>query len=206
MNFSGIMPIIICLTCGYLLGSIPSGYLAGKWISGIDLRECGSGSTGATNVLRYVGKKPALGVFIVDVLKGIAAIALSRHFQLEGFWQVFAGVAALLGHIWPVWLRWKGGKAVATGLGIFLGLSWQVGLASLGVFMTILSTTRIVSLSSVFAATSLPLFMFLSFKEGSFSLSYFVISVIAMFLVLWRHRTNISRLLRGKEPRIGQKD
>lgn len=189
----------------YFLGSLPSGYIAGKWASGIDLREMGSGSTGATNVLRHVGKRAALAVFLVDVSKGIVSIIIARHLLLDDSLQVAAGIAALTGHIWPVWLKWKGGKAVATGLGVFLGISWQVGLASLGIFLTVLSTTRIVSLSSVCAASALPLLMFLSFQQGAFSMAYLFVSIVAMILVLWRHRANIERLLKGKEPRIGQK-
>ena len=124
---------LLTLLLGYLLGSIPSGYLAGRWCMGIDLRELGSGSTGATNVLRQVGKGPALVVFVIDVAKGAAAVllagALTQTAQLNDWIQVMAGLAALAGHIWPVWLGFKGGKAVATGLGMFLGLAWPVGLA-----------------------------------------------------------------------------
>ncbi len=205
MEFSSLIITIACLLIAYLLGSIPSGYLAGKWISGIDLREMGSGSTGATNVLRHVGKRAALAVFFIDVFKGIASVILAKNLFLEDSFQVAAGTAALAGHIWPIWLRWKGGKAVATGLGIFLGMSWQVGLASLGIFLTALSATRIVSFSSICAASSLPLLMFLSFRKEEFSIAYLFVSSVAMLLVLWRHRANIQRLLSGKEPKIGQK-
>jgi hypothetical protein len=128
---------------------MPNGYLAGRWLKGIDLRQCGSGSTGATNVLRNVGKAPALVVFLLDVGKGALAVLLAKSFGLNDWVQVLAGLAALAGHIWPVWLGWKGGKAVATGLGMFLGLAWPVGLACFGLFMAVISISRIVSLSSV---------------------------------------------------------
>ena len=191
------------LLISYLLGSIPSGYLAGKFITGVDLREKGSGSTGATNVLRHVGKVPALIVFLLDVGKGTAAILLSKAFLFDQNWQVIAGLFAISGHIWPIWLKGKGGKAVATGLGIFLGISWKVGLGSLGVFLIVLSIWRIVSLSSICAAISLPIIMIINTK-GSISIPYTLISVIAMALVLWRHRTNFIRLINGEEPRIGR--
>lgn len=198
------MPLLTLLL-GYLLGSLPSGFLAGKWCKGIDLRTIGSGSTGATNVLRNVGKGPALAVFFVDVAKGAAAVLLARSLNptsaLIDWIQVLAGLAALAGHIWPVWLGFKGGKAVATGFGMFLGLAWPVGLACFGMFMAVFSISRIVSLASVVAAVSLPLLM----AAGSDSNANLVVALVAMLLVLWRHRSNIQRLINGTEPQVGQK-
>ena len=190
------------LLLGYLLGSIPSGWLAGRWLKDIDLRELGSGSTGATNVLRQVGKGPALVVFLIDVGKGAAAVLIARALGLGDWIQVLAGLTALAGHIWPVWLDFKGGKAVATGFGMFLGLAWPVGLASFGVFMAVFSLSRLVSLASVLAAITLPLLM----AAGSGSKANLVVALVAMLLVLWRHRSNIQRLLNGTEPKLGQKD
>jgi len=195
---------LLVLFLGYLLGSFPSGYLAGRIIKGVDIRSLGSGSTGATNVLRHIGKRAAITVFLIDVLKGILSILLVKNLLLNDSWQVAMGLSTLIGHIWPVWLNWKGGKAVATGLGIFLGLSWQVGLATLGVFILMLTLFRIVSLSSVTASIALPLIMFLSFNNSDISLPFLVISLLAMTLVIWRHRDNIIRLIKGKEPKIGQ--
>ena len=196
-----ILTALLLLAIGYLLGAMPNGYLAGRWLKGIDLRECGSGSTGATNVLRNVGKGPALVVFLLDVGKGALAVLLAKNFGLNDWLQVLAGLAALAGHIWPVWLGWKGGKAVATGLGLFLGLSWPVGLASLGIFVAVISIFRIVSLSSVVAAIGLPVLMLVSHQTTA----SITVSLVAMLLVLWRHRSNIERLLAGTEPKIGQK-
>jgi glycerol-3-phosphate acyltransferase PlsY len=196
---------LLTLLLGYLLGSIPSGYLAGRWCKGIDLRELGSGSTGATNVLRQVGKGPALVVFVIDVAKGAAAVllagALTQTAQLNDWIQVLAGLAALAGHIWPVWLGFKGGKAVATGLGLFLGLAWPVGLACFGIFLTTLTLFRIVSLASVVAAISLPLLM----AAGTDGTAKLVVALVAMALVIWRHRSNLQRIVAGTEPRLGQK-
>ncbi|QNI89579.1 glycerol-3-phosphate 1-O-acyltransferase PlsY [Synechococcus sp. ROS8604] len=189
------------LLLGYFLGSIPSGWLAGRWLKGIDLRELGSGSTGATNVLRQVGKGPALVVFLIDVGKGATAVLIARALGLGDWIQVLAGLTALAGHIWPVWLGFKGGKAVATGLGMFLGLAWPVGLASFGVFMAVFSLSRLVSLASVLAAISLPLLM----AADSGSTANLVVALVAMLLVLWRHRSNIQRLINGTEPKLGQK-
>jgi glycerol-3-phosphate acyltransferase PlsY len=205
------IPPLALLLAGYLLGSIPSGWLAGRWLAGVDIRQEGSGSTGATNVLRVVGKGPALVVFLVDVFKGTAAVLLAKAvlepagggWAVDG-WVVAAGLAALAGHIWPLWLGWKGGKAVATGLGMLLGLAWPVGLACFGIFLTVLSVSRIVSLSSVVAALSLPLLMLGWFGQGGLRPAYLALAVITTLLVLWRHRANLGRLIEGTEPRLGQ--
>jgi glycerol-3-phosphate acyltransferase PlsY len=206
-----LLPLALLLG-GYLLGSIPSGYLAARWLAGIDLRQEGSGSTGATNVLRVLGKGPALAVFLVDVLKGTGAVLLAKV-VLGGTaftgtaldaWVVGAGLAALAGHIWPIWLGWRGGKAVATGLGMLLGLAWPVGLACFGLFLTVLSLSRIVSLSSMVAASGLPLLMLGWFPQhGGFRPAYLALALLTTLLVLWRHRSNLQRLLAGTEPRLG---
>ena len=195
---------ILVVPLGYLLGSFPSGYLAGRWCAGVDIRQLGSGSTGATNVLRQVGKGPALVVLLVDVFKGSAAVILARALLGAGAygWLVAAGLAALAGHIWPIWLGGKGGKAVATGFGMLLGLVPAVGLACLGVFLTSLALSRIVSISSVLAAAALPLLMAGAGAPGA----YIGLGVVAAVMVIWRHRSNLSRLLKGEEPRLGQKD
>ncbi|MEB3265716.1 MAG: glycerol-3-phosphate 1-O-acyltransferase PlsY [Cyanobacteriota bacterium] len=209
-----LLPLV--LLSGYLLGSIPSGWLAGRLLRGIDIRQEGSGSTGATNVLRVVGKGPALVVFAVDVFKGTAAVLLAQTL-LSGpiapglaldTAVVVSGLAALAGHIWPVWLGWKGGKAVATGLGMLLGLAWPVGLACFGIFLSVLSLSRIVSLSSVVAALGLPLLM-LGWSSGQGQgarPAYLALAVITTVLVVWRHRSNLQRLAAGQEPRLGQRN
>ena len=187
----------------YLLGSFPTGFLIGKNLKNIDLRLVGSGSTGATNVLRNVGKWPALFVFIIDVGKGLIAVKIAQYYSDQNLMEILAGVSAISGHLWPIWLKGKGGKAVATGLGMFLALSWRVGLASLGIFLIVLAKSKFVSLSSISAATFLPILMFLYL--GNFMHSYFFISLVVSLLVIWKHRTNINRLIKGKESRINQK-
>jgi glycerol-3-phosphate acyltransferase PlsY len=193
----------LVLLASYLLGSIPSGYLAGRWCAGIDLRQLGSGSTGATNVLRQVGKGPALVVFLVDVLKGTAAVLLAKALLGNGAhgWVVAAGLGALAGHSWPLWLGGKGGKAVATGLGMLLGLVPAVGLACFGIFLALFSFSRIVSLASLGAAFSLPLLMLAAGAPPA----YLALGLLAGLLVIWRHRSNLQRLLAGTEPRVGDK-
>ena len=194
-----ILKISILFLC-YLLGSFPTGFLVGKYLKNIDLRKIGSGSTGATNVLRNVGKWPALFVFIIDVLKGFIAVKISYVFISESIYEVFAGSLAVSGHIWPIWLKGKGGKAVATGLGIFIALSWQVGLASFGIFLLVLSFSKFVSLSSITASFLLPVFMFLYL--GKMDHPYFIFSFLVAILIIGKHKTNIARIIKGIEPKI----
>ena len=199
------------LLVAYLLGSTPTGYLLGYWLQGIDIREHGSGSTGATNVLRTLGKAPAAAVLLVDVLKGVLAIAsVNLAYSLDYLhpivsWQpwaiVLAGLGALVGHSRSVWLKFTGGKSVATSLGVLLAMSWQVGLLTLAAFGVGMAISRIVSLSSLAAAIALSGIMFWMGQP----LAYKLFAVVACLYVFWLHRSNIGRLLAGTEPRIGQK-
>jgi len=194
---------ILIILISYFLGSIPTGFLFGKYLKNIDLRQIGSGSTGATNVLRNLGKWPAFFVFIIDLGKGFIAVKIAQNYTDQVLLEVLAGISAISGHIWPIWLKGKGGKAVATGLGMFLALSWKVGLASFGIFLIVLAKYKFVSLSSISAAIFLPIFMFLNL--GNFFHPYLIISLIVSILVIWKHRTNIKRLLKGEESKINPK-
>jgi glycerol-3-phosphate acyltransferase PlsY len=200
------------LITAYLLGSFPTGYLAGRMLKGIDIRAEGSGSTGATNVLRTLGKGPAVVVLLVDLLKGVGAIALVNAFYtfaptpiLPASWQPWlvagAAFAALLGHSKSIWLNFSGGKSVATGLGVLLAMSLPVGVGTLGVFSLFLAISRIVSLSSIAGAIAVSLLM-IFLKQP---LPYLIFAIAAGSYVIWRHRTNIQRLLAGTEPQLGQK-
>ena len=196
--------VLFVLLISYLLGSFPSGFLYAKNLKGIDLRYVGSGSTGATNVLRNIGKWPALIVFILDVLKGFIAVKIAYFFLSDNIFQVLAGLFAITGHIWPIWLKGKGGKAVATGLGMFIALSWKVGLASFGTFLIAISLTKIVSLSSITAAFFLPIYMLKYI--GTFNHPFTIFSLIVAVIVIWKHRSNINRILKGEEPKINKKN
>lgn len=205
----GISISIGLLLVAYLLGSFPTGFLAAKLLKGIDIRDQGSGSIGATNVLRTLGKGPAIVVLLVDALKGALAIALANWIypftnneSLPLPWLVtLAGLFAVIGHSLPVWLKFKGGKSVATSLGILLAMSWQVGLATLGVFAFVVAITRIVSISSISGAIAVSLFMIL-FKQP---LPYLIFAIAAGVYVIWRHRSNIQRVIAGTEPKVGEK-
>jgi glycerol-3-phosphate acyltransferase PlsY len=207
------------LVIAYLFGSTPSGYLAGKLLRGIDIREHGSRSTGATNVLRTLGKWPALVVLLVDVLKGVGAVVFARWFypwlstvssgtpptaldpqSLEPWAVCLAGLAVLLGHGRSVWLNFTGGKSVATGLGVLLAMSWPVGLGAVAVFGVALAAFRIVSLSLMLAAlTAIALVCGLEQP-----LPYRLLVIAGGIYVIARHRTNIRRLLAGTESRLGK--
>lgn len=193
----------------YLLGSIPTGYWVAKSLRGIDIRDYGSGSTGATNVLRVVGKGAGLLTLVVDVLKGTAAVAVARWGIAQPWatvppaWQDYCLLAsaliAVVGHSKPIWLGWRGGKSVATGLGVLLALNWPTAVATFGVFLLVLALSRIVSLSSIVAALSLPLWFWLL----TASLPFVGFGILASAFVIWRHQSNIQRLLAGTEPRLG---
>ncbi len=201
----------------YLLGSLPTGYLAGRLLKGIDIREHGSGSTGATNVLRTLGKGPALLVLVIDTLKGVLAtiysywvIALVESYHLvpptvQPVWYPWiaagSGLAVLLGHSKSIWLGFTGGKSVGTSLGVLLAMCWQVGLGTLGVFGVVLALSRIVSVSSIAGAIAVPMLM-LFFAQP---LPYQLFAVAGGVYVIWLHRGNVERLFAGMEPRIGQK-
>ena len=193
---------ISILLISYLFGSIPTGYMCGKYLKNIDLREKGSGTTGATNVLRNIGKWPALFVFIIDVLKGFISVEIANYLINDNYFEVLAGLIAISGHIWPIWLKGKGGKAVATGLGMFLALSLKVGFASFGIFLLIISKFKIVSLASIIAAISLPILMYLNI--GTVNHPFTIMSFIVSLLVIWKHRANINRLIKGVEPTINK--
>lgn len=198
------------LAGAYLLGSIPTAYLVGKWFYGLDIREHGSKSVGATNALRVLGKWPALAVLLIDILKGVAAVLLARwicslFFTLDQLpraaWAIsLAGIAALLGHGSSIWLRFSGGKSVATGLGVVLALSWPVALGALAVFGVVVAVFRIVSLGSILAAFAAMILICVLDEPTPYRL---LILAGGLYVVV-RHRSNLTRLLSGTEPRIGQ--
>lgn len=204
---------LACGFVGYLLGSLPTGYFAGR-LAGVDVRSVGSGNIGATNVLRVLGKRWGYPVFLIDSFKGFAAVRSA--FLLVTYWpeakpcaEYFAILAAIMsvaGHSFPVWLRFKGGKGVATSAGALIALMpLAVPLVFL-IWVVVFETTRYVSLASIIAAIALPIIVgvLVHWKfVDTWALVYF--SIMIMLLVLWRHRSNYSRLLKGTEQRFTRK-
>jgi glycerol-3-phosphate acyltransferase PlsY len=200
---------ILLLT--YLLGSVPSGYLVAK-SHGIDIRQHGSGNIGATNVLRVMGKKWGYFVFACDVLKGFLAVKLAVCLAGAGHADVALGavlgaIACILGHNYTVWLRFKGGKGIATSAGVLLGLfPPAVNLAMLVIWLVVFFVGRYVSLASICAAVSLPLAVFLLVaRSGTDFWLLFWFSVVIGALAVWRHRSNLARLANGTESRFTRK-
>lgn len=197
------MPVWIALgTLGaYLVGSVPFALIISRVFYRIDIREHGSGNVGATNVVRVLGKGPGIACFFLDFLKGFVPTWLGAYFGLPWWAVLLLGVAAILGHSRSVFLRFTGGKSVATGAGVVLALSPWVGLSALAIWAVVFGLSRIVSLGSILAAAALPLLMIL-FREP---VPYVVFSVVVSLYVIVRHRSNIERLLKGQEQRMGTK-
>ena len=204
------LALALSLIGSYLLGSIPFGLLAAK-CRGVDIRKHGSGNIGATNVWRVCGWRCGLPVFVLDVLKGVVAVWLARwlvgRFGGDAAWTaIAAAMACVIGHSFPVWLGFKGGKGVATSLGVFLGLMWLPSLIALVIWTIVFKVSGYVSLASIVAAVVLPAaaiaMQFTSWKSG-WPVSGF--AIFAGLLVILRHRSNIARLRAGTENRFGRK-
>ena len=197
----------------YLLGSIPFGYLAGR-IAGIDIRKCGSGNVGATNVIRTLGKAYGYPVFLADVLKGFGAVKMSlligTHAQSEWnspeMFGILAAISSVIGHSFPVWLRFKGGKGVATSAGALFGLAPLAALIGAAIWILTFWLTRYVSVASIVAAAALPFVILITtWLSRTAGKALFYSSVCLAAVVIWRHRSNLSRLTRGTEPRFTRK-
>ncbi|MCF1707441.1 glycerol-3-phosphate 1-O-acyltransferase PlsY [Tabrizicola sp. J26] len=193
------LALILTAALSYLLGSIPFGVIITRAMGLGDLRQIGSGNIGATNVLRTGNKGAALATLLLDAAKGAVAVLIARATVGEDAAQV-AALFSFLGHLYPVWLGFKGGKGVATFLGTLLALAWPVGLAACATWAVAAAIGRISSLSALIAAALSPVWL-LVFGRGQM----LVLVVILAVLVFWRHSANIARLMAGTEPRIGQK-
>lgn len=194
---SSLLTLSLWAVIGYLLGAVPFGLLLTRTLGLGNLREIGSGNIGATNVLRTGNKGAALATLLLDGAKGAVAVLLARWLAGEDAAQV-AALAAFLGHCFPVWLAFKGGKGVATFLGLMLALAWPVGLLACATWLATAAMSRISSLSALVAASLAPLYTLL-LGQGQ----VFWLTVLLAALILWRHRENIHRLRHGAEPRIG---
>jgi glycerol-3-phosphate acyltransferase PlsY len=197
---------LLTLTLAYLLGSIPFGYLLVRIFRKQDVRTTGSGNIGATNVARSGGKGLGLLTLFLDALKGAVAVLIATHISpntLHGpsTLAIATAVVAVIGHVFPVWLGFRGGKGIATALGVFLALVPWVALSALGLFILVVATTRLVSLGSILAAVSIPVFALILVPHRSTAL-LLGLSAISLLTIV-KHHANISRLLHGTESRFG---
>jgi acyl phosphate:glycerol-3-phosphate acyltransferase len=197
-------PWILSISVAYLLGSIPFGYLLVRIFRNEDIRAQGSGNIGATNVARSGAKGLGLATLLLDLGKGYAAVKIAQHIA-PGMYDVAvaAAVAAVVGHVFPVWLRFRGGKGVATALGVFLALTWQSGMAVLLVFAVVFALTRYVSLASIVGSATFPLFGFYFVKPWTPMLVFGFLFIPLLIIV--KHHGNIGRLMSGTESRFGSK-
>jgi glycerol-3-phosphate acyltransferase PlsY len=184
----------------YLLGSIPFSYLVARR-SGVDVRRVGSGNVGATNVMRNVGRSAGLAAFALDFVKGMAASLVARHFVPEEPWPAVAAITAVLGHMYPVWLGFRGGKGVATGAGAFLPLAPTATTGALVAFVLVLGATKYASIASIMGTITLTALAFLLDDPVPVAWA----AAAASLLILWKHRANLKRVARGTESRIGSK-
>lgn len=192
---------LVALGLAYLVGAVPVGYLVARAVGGVDIRRYGSGNVGATNVLRTLGKGPAALTFAGDVVKGWLAVWLADAIGPEPWWGAAGALLAIVGNCWSVFLRFRGGKGVATGLGAFLRLVPLAALPAMLVWVIVALTFRYVSLASLTASACLPL--------GAFLLGYplpaVLAAVAAVTIVMARHRDNLARLFTGTEPKLGER-
>jgi len=185
----------------YLLGAIPTGYLAGKWTRGIDLRQHGSGNLGATNTFRVLGARIAAPVMVVDVAKGFVPAGLFGQWDgsAQWSWALAYGGAAIVGHVFPVYMRFRGGKGVATAAGVFLAIAPKAVLPALVAWLIVLKLSRMVSLASITAAVTL----IASLAVTEDRVAVLVLGVVVALFVIYAHRSNIGRIRRGEEHRFG---
>ena len=212
-SYSAVLGYVLTAVVGYLLGSFPSGLLISR-TRGVDIRKHGSGNIGATNVLRVLGKKWGYFVFALDALKGFAAVRIAFAIALAAgpaiipreLVAIAGGLACILGHTFPVWLRFRGGKGVATSAGVLLGLMPLAVVSVFAVWVILFQLTRYVSVASIGAAATLPVFVMLYLRLDLLTgASLLPFSILIAGVVVWRHRSNMKRLFQGEEERFGQK-
>jgi glycerol-3-phosphate acyltransferase PlsY len=197
------LTILIAVLASYLIGAIPFGLIFSRVFSNVDVRTVGSGNIGATNVLRAAGKSAALLTLLADGLKGFLPVFIVQHLFNTDITAVLSGVAAILGHNFPVYLKFKGGKGVATSFGVLLAVSPWIGLVALLAWLAAAVIWRYSSLSALVAFACYPLLTFAATKE--ISQPYKALSLFVFAMIYYRHRENIKRLIAGTEPKIGKK-
>lgn len=194
------MKFLLSIFISYLIGSIPTAYIITKLFKSVDIRTYGSGNPGATNVLRVVGKTAAIITLAIDFLKGFLTVKISQILGSGPEFQILYGTVAVAGHNWPIWLKFRGGKGVATAFGVVSVLMPGIALLSFAVFIIAVLSTGYVSVGSMLAASAFSIFAWLNISE--ISLTAKIIVSILTIIIIFRHKDNIKRLLNGKEPKI----
>jgi len=210
-----VITLVVVLLLSYLIGSIPTSILVGRLVAGIDVREHGSGNAGATNVYRVIGIGPAVAVGLVDVAKGAVAALLFSGIELGGpapvdpvLLRLLAGGSSVIGHVWTVFARFKGGKGVATAIGALVGIIPAALGVAVVAWVVLLLSVRIMSVASMAAAVVLPVAVWVleSRPDGSTPTELLLFTAVLALLILFTHRKNIGRLVHGEEPRLGRSD
>ena len=201
---------VSAIILSYLVGAIPAGYVVSKLYKGIDIRSHGSGNIGFTNVLRVLGIVPGAIVLLADIGKGMAAVLLisrlggTQSSALTPYMRELCGGFAIIGHIWTVFLKFRGGKGVSTCLGVFTGIFWQAGLISLAVWLIAVGVTRYVSLGSVLLCVSFCVAVFVT--GGDYVWGMRIMALAVTVIVIYRHKGNIQRLIKGEERKFGHRE
>jgi glycerol-3-phosphate acyltransferase PlsY len=198
------LQITLIFIGSYLIGSIPTGYIWGKALKGIDIREHGSGNVGATNVFRTLGKVPGILCLILDACKGLIPVLAAKSLGLPYWAFILTGILAIIGHIWTIFLGFRGGKGVATALGVFAALDPIAISIALAVFIILVAVTRYVSVGSIFGSLTFLTAVLIQWFLGRDGVGLFLVimTAIVVFLIIFKHRTNIKRLLNGTEGKI----
>ncbi len=195
------MTELLMVVLAYLAGSLSAGIIVARVMGLGDPREGGSGNPGATNLLRLGGRRAAAITLIADALKGVIPVVIAQGLQLDSLWLAAVGLAAFLGHLYPVFFGFRGGKGIATGFGVMLGWYWPVGSAALLTWVLIAAVFRISSLAALVSFALAPTYLLLLAGDGTLALA----AAIMAGITAWRHRGNIQRIVNGDEPKIGKK-
>jgi glycerol-3-phosphate acyltransferase PlsY len=204
-----LLPAIYVAALSYLAGSIPTAYIAGYLVKGVDIRTIGSGNVGASNAMRLLGKKWGIVILLIDATKGLVPVLLVQHsfFASDAAVERYAmlsALSAIVGHVFPVWLKFRGGKGVATGLGVMTALIPLAVAVALPVFIVVVAVSRYISLGSIVAALVLPAAFFIDHRLAD-SAELFGFVCIACIFVIYKHKANIKRIVAGEENRLGEK-
>lgn len=195
-----------CIILGYLIGCIQTAYFVGKCTNNIDIREHGSGNSGATNALRVLGLKAGIITFIGDFLKACIAIYVCKYiFNWDELTAVYAGIGVITGHNWPFYLKFKGGKGIAATLGTLISINYMIGLIAILVLFIVVVTTKYVSLGSLIFTSLIPVLMYVFYKGNDHVTELILVSLLYTIFAFIRHKENIVRLRNGKESKIGSK-